>query len=169
MENKIKVCKICGKQLSKGNYCSLRCKYEDHSNIIKNSCTPELKKLKSELFAEQTKDKQQKSNMFSIAKKIVIKERGNFCERCGEFLEKDDLIIHHKNGRKSDNDISNLQILCKCCHTKIHNEIEKISNKFSGGATMENYIAKILQEMNINLDNPNFKETPLRIARMINI
>lgn len=189
-------CKVCGKSFRfyqanhKGLYCSRKCRYEDHSNIIKNSYTPELKELKRKLAIEQMKDSKQieirkkncgwemteeqkerlsevkTKNSFLIAKKIILKEQGNFCQRCGKEFDQSALLIHHKNGRKWDNDIENLQVLCKSCHSKIHNEFGKLSHRFAGLATVENYIAKVLVSLGIDIDQPDFKETPLRVARM---
>jgi len=191
-------CKVCGKKFSfddsvqKGLYCCVKCRYADHSNIIKDSYTPELKKLRSEHAKEQMKDKkqieirQQKcgykmtdeqreklsdskiKNSFTRAKKLIIKERGEFCERCGKDISDWQLTVHHKNGRKWDNDLDNLQILCRSCHSKLHNQIGKLSSHFAGLATVENYIALMLQHLGVDLDDPDFKETPLRVARMYN-
>jgi len=42
------------------------------------------------------------------------------CELCGRsFADSPErLHVHHKNGRKSDNGRSNLQVLCADCHAK---------------------------------------------------
>jgi len=111
---------------------------------------------------EKTKDS------YKIAKKIILKERGRFCERCGKELGEKKVVIHHKNGRRWDNNLDNLQILCSSCHSKIHNEIGKVSHRFAGLATIENYIAEMLKRLGVDLDDPNFIETPLRVARMYN-
>jgi GTP cyclohydrolase I len=199
------ICKICKKpfkfypSMSKGIYCSRNCRYLDHSFIIKNSYTPELKEKKRKLALEnwdgnterkkdlselmtnkivsvKTRDKLSDSKNptnimeveFQAAKRHIIEERGAFCQRCGDEVIGFNLVIHHKNGMKWDNDYSNLLILCRSDHSKIHREIEKSSERFTGLATVENYIARILQSLGIDLNDPNFKETPLRVARMYN-
>lgn len=190
-------CLVCKKEfiyyscMSKGLYCSVKCRYEDHSNIIKKSYTPQLKKLKSDLAKKQMQNKEQiairqekcgyeytpeqieaikermTKNAFLIAKRIIIKERGRFCQRHGGPISgKGQLVVHHINGRKWDNNTENLLILCKSCHSKLHSELSKVAGRFAGLATVENYIAKILESLGIDLDDPNFNETPLRVARM---
>jgi GTP cyclohydrolase I len=193
---KTATCLVCDKKfeyypsMQKGIYCSVTCRYQDHSNIIKKSYTPKLRQLKSELATRQMQDQKQielrqksgkypktaeqiekikeslTKDSFIIAKKIIIKERGKFCQRCGEPVDGFDLIVHHLDGRKWNNDTSNLIILCRPDHSKIHNEVGKTSGHFAGLATVENYIAKILKSLGVNLDEPDFKETPLRVARM---
>ena len=190
------VCKVCHKnfkyddRIQKGIYCNNKCRYEDHGNIIKNSYTPELIELRSKHaklqmqkkeqirirkekcgkgMTEEVKQKVSDANTkdaFKIAKKIIVQERGAFCERCGVALIGKELLVHHKNGHKWDQDLDNLQILCKSCHSKIHNEWGREAGKYAGKAKVANYIAKILVEFGIDLDHPDFKGTPLRVARM---
>jgi hypothetical protein len=43
------------------------------------------------------------------------------CEICGKLKsENTNLDVHHKDGNYTNNDISNLQVLCRSCHMKIH-------------------------------------------------
>ena len=134
-------CRLCSKKfrydprIQKGLYCSVGCRYKDHSNVVKSGYTDELKAKKSRLAMSQMKDPkqiairkekcgysfsdEQKSKMseiklkddFLIAKKEVLEQRGQFCERCSVDISDLDLVIHHKDGRKWDNRHSNLQIL----------------------------------------------------------
>ena len=66
------ICKICGKSFKyddrtrKGLYCSVSCRYADHSNIIKNSYTEELRKKKSDLAKEQMKNIEQIPKVFYV-------------------------------------------------------------------------------------------------------
>jgi 5-methylcytosine-specific restriction endonuclease McrA len=49
----------------------------------------------------------------------LLKKRGGICERCG-YNNQNILQIHHKNRRRSDNSIENLEILCPNCHYEEH-------------------------------------------------
>ena len=40
------------------------------------------------------------------------------CSKCGKT---DGLIVHHLDKNRLNNDIDNLQYLCRRCHQKIHN------------------------------------------------
>ena len=48
----------------------------------------------------------------------ALKLKPNFCERCqsNKFLN-----VHHIDENRFHNEISNLQIVCRSCHNKIHN------------------------------------------------
>ena len=97
------------------------------------------------------------------------------CQRCGFESEKEsDFIVHHKdflniNSKLGNHSIDNLQVLCRSCHAKLHNELSEIGGKFTGISNVEkgvHYIFKGLQqEFGLDLSDENFKDTPKRIAR----
>lgn len=47
----------------------------------------------------------------------VIELLGDKCSRCGSTNE---LIVHHKDRNRSNNSVSNLELLCVSCHNKTH-------------------------------------------------
>jgi len=53
----------------------------------------------------------------------------NVCNRCGD-LEK--LLVHHKDENRSNNELDNLEILCKRCHQE-HHSARDISGKYTKG------------------------------------
>ena len=68
-----------------------------------------------DVFTNGTKKKNGKST-----KQTLIALRGRKCECCGleEWMGQPiNLEIHHLNGNRSDNDLSNLQLLCPNCHS----------------------------------------------------
>ena len=47
----------------------------------------------------------------------IILKAGSVCSRCGR---KNGLLVHHRNGNRTDNATSNLAILCPSCHQYVH-------------------------------------------------
>ena len=55
---------------------------------------------------------------FSEIDQTITKIVQNFsCNRCGKIL--DEYNFHHKDGNRSNNHISNCEILCLDCHVKV--------------------------------------------------
>lgn len=54
--------------------------------------------------------------------KIAFKNKPNFCNRC-QTTEK--LLVHHIDEDRSNNELDNLEILCKRCHQKHHETRDK--------------------------------------------
>jgi hypothetical protein len=53
-------------------------------------------------------------------KKHLLREKGNFCNRCNlsKWLDKDIILeIHHIDGDKTNNSLENLELLCPNCHS----------------------------------------------------
>ena len=85
-------------------------------NIIKNH-----KGMLGKKHTDATKKKMSKSskNPYNYKDggyygKIETKE----CEVCGESQKR--ILIHHKDGNRQNNKISNLLAVCDACHSKIH-------------------------------------------------
>ena len=71
----------------------------------------------------QIKDWSQLSNMEQIRKNLIL-ERGHKCEECGltEWMHKPlRLEMHHRDGDRTNNDKSNLILLCPNCHSQTEN------------------------------------------------
>ena len=56
--------------------------------------------------------------------KALITARGGRCFKCGTGR---DLIIHHIDRNRTNNHLSNLDVLCRKCHTETHkNEVKVV-------------------------------------------
>ena len=81
----------------------------------------------------------------SQLKNRLIKEglKENKCEICGlsQWMNKPlSLHLHHKNGKHTDNTLSNLQILCPNCHSQTDNYVSR--NKKNNSYNI-NHISKL--------------------------
>ena len=67
-----------------------------------------------------------------LKNKRFVRIIGRKCKECGV---RKNLTIHHLDGNKKDNIRSNLKLLCRKCHDKIHgiNPTEKRSKKYQRG------------------------------------
>lgn len=165
---KIGKCLTCGKEFEYntsnrvGKFCSNSCRYKKHSEIIKNSYTPELRQLKKDLAIKQMKDKEQikirktklkgrKMTEEHIQKlkeahpkmdcnsyrERALEHYGHVCARCGKSFDESNLHVHHIDGNNGgteigNHSIENLMVLCRSCHAKLHNELRKSTIQFAG-------------------------------------
>ena len=65
-------------------------------------------------------------------KERLNKERGGKCERCS-YIKLEILQVHHKDRNRSNNDLSNLELICPNCHYEEHyfenNQVKNRINK----------------------------------------
>ena len=97
-------CDACGSKFSRpisylkiyqARYCSIECRNKNVAKC-KRTITP------SE----------------SLYRKLAFEQYPNKCCLCES---KNNLIVHHRNFDHKNNDINNLQIVCRKCHYKLHN------------------------------------------------
>ena len=53
----------------------------------------------------------------------------NKCELCGYSEYSGSLHVHHKDGDKNNNNMSNLSVLCSNCHMEYHHNNKSTSKK----------------------------------------
>jgi len=131
-------------------------------------------------YTHTEEQKNQKSEQRTIHgannyRKRALEYYGLECSRCGTSSQKEsDFVAHHKDLKNiyselGNHDIENLQVLCKSCHAKLHNELGKTMGKFTGIDNIEkgvHYIFKGLkQKFGLDLSDKNFIDTPKRISR----
>ena len=185
-------------QVSKGKYCCLDCRWKCHSKIIKDSYTDELKEKHRKAATKQMQDINQRkirseklkgrkmtkehikknkeshpAKPYNDFRQRALKKYGNVCARCGKKFSPEELVVHHIDGNNGyseigNHDISNLMVLCRSCHSKLHHELRKKSEQFVGMKCFEraaHEIFKGLSQMGLDISDVNFKDTPKRVAR----
>ena len=103
---KEKPCTVCGKlMLSSLNKktCSRTCSNKNRAGVNYKSGAPSRDNVKSQRFL----------------KIRLLNERGKNCERC-EYSQYEILQVHHKNRDRSNNNLSNLELICPNCHYEEH-------------------------------------------------
>jgi GTP cyclohydrolase I len=108
-------------------------------------------------------------------RKRALEYYGLECQRCGKSTENPkDFVVHHKDlnnitSELGNHDITNLIVLCKSCHAKLHNALSITTKGWSGISLVEKGVHLILKglknELGLNLKDENFKDTPKRVAR----
>lgn len=82
-------------------------------------------------LSEPSKDKAQYSRGLKIR---LINERGPKCERCG-YKKYEILQVHHKDRKRHNNELTNLELICPNCHFEEHYLENSWMNdsKYNGG------------------------------------
>ena len=122
VETRRRVCIKCGNLIPQTKYKSAKyC-----SNKCRSSSATSRHRLKYSLVEkpgvgsggnqEAERNHQYKGGVASYNKK-AFKSYPHKCNRCGSL---DRLEVHHKDHNRKNNDLSNLEILCKRCHKNHH-------------------------------------------------
>ena len=65
----------------------------------------------------------------TVYRAIAFAEKPAICERCGFDKEIASIVIHHKDRDRSNNHISNLEVLCANCHAIEHWGKQKVDQQ----------------------------------------
>ncbi len=74
----------------------------------------------------------------------ALQERGRECSECGASRS---LVVHHLDGDRGNNSLSNLIVLCRSCHGKVH-----------GGADGFEHLTEQLPESALTTDGNALKD-----------
>jgi len=98
-------CRVCGKPILAGSNkrtCSRACANKQRTGIRYNGL-----RLNDNVVSQQA------------LKSRLIAARGRQCERCG-YSKTEILNVHHKDRNRSNNNLSNLELICPNCHAEEH-------------------------------------------------
>jgi len=135
----ILICPICSKEFFTHPYrlkntkvvcCSNDCKFkliQRNSTITRKCviCDKEFSFVKSNnkgkrpniYCSHECMYKGKITTKITFYRKIAFESLPHYCHFCNS---KDTLQVHHKDHNRSNNEISNLVILCTSCHIKLH-------------------------------------------------
>lgn len=182
-EKKLMTCINCGSHFydypsSESKYCSVKCSEQYRYEICrtKHCCSMCGKELNIKI-----RDIKHNHNIFCsneckkkygiLKRKIDYKEKafatyGRICSRCNTTKK---LLVHHKDGNRLNNDIGNLIVYCRSCHSLIHQQVIELQKEFIGQADIESGMIRILfglkKAFGLDITNENFRLTPKRVAR----
>jgi 5-methylcytosine-specific restriction endonuclease McrA len=66
----------------------------------------------------------------TLFRKIAFTNYPHICNRCDAT---NDLLVHHKDKNRLNNNVDNLEILCKKCHQNHHCIRDSITGKYIKG------------------------------------
>jgi hypothetical protein len=141
-----KDCEICGSEFefiatraNKAKYCSRSCYYASMKGrgSVKHSCLhcgteffdapSKNRKYCSISCVNKGNKKTFKPKYSTVRKMMLAREMIKECNRCGYSEIPDILGVHHKDRDRTNNQISNLEVLCPNCHSIEH--MKHISHK----------------------------------------
>ena len=135
VETRRRVCIKCGGEIPKTKYkstkyCSDQCRsaaatqrYRIRRNLIEKPGVGSGNNQKG------FKNHQWKGGLWSFREK-AFSNFPNQCNRCGTT---ELLLVHHKDENRANNDINNLEILCKKCHQNHHCKRDQITGRYIKG------------------------------------
>jgi predicted nucleic acid-binding Zn ribbon protein len=118
-------CRICGNSCRTGRfYCSRQCAGLAHSERMTGTGNSR--------YRDGQGSKPYHMHFKSKVRPSVL-AYGATCQRCGGTPAHP--LVHHKNGNPQDDTPSNLEVLCRPCHTALHKSAEWKSRQASPSTT----------------------------------
>ncbi|MBT7930276.1 HNH endonuclease [Candidatus Peregrinibacteria bacterium] len=132
VETRRRVCKKCDNVLPKRRqkFCSDKCRnaFNSHAWRIKKGL---IKKPYSGSGGNQSgKDNHMYKNGIRNFSLRAFEYYGKTCNRCES--EKN-ILTHHKDHNRQNNNIENLEVLCKKCHQKHHCTRDQVTGRYIKG------------------------------------
>lgn len=129
VETRRGVCIKCGNEISQTKYknskfCSVRCRnaFNSHKWRIEKGLI-----FKPYVGSGNNQEKSISELTAKLACKKARKLLSKFCNRCNSTKN---LVAHHVDHNRNNNNLSNFEILCKKCHQKHHVIRNNITGKY---------------------------------------
>ncbi|MFW6282022.1 MAG: HNH endonuclease [bacterium] len=130
----IKICENCGKEYNPTSNrqkwckkCGEEIKQKNKKEYIKKYHKNNYKKKGYNQKGENNNSYKTGIGFFQRKKRDSMEEVK--CERCGS---KENLLVHHKDRNRENNNLENLEMLCKSCHQKEHMIRDEETGRFKG-------------------------------------
>jgi hypothetical protein len=128
-----RICKDCGKSYLPGSNRQLRC--IDCQGILSRS---RCKNYHERTYVRRGYNQLEKNNNnwkggIGIFRRLIAIES---CSRCGSA---DNLCVHHKDENRYNNEVENLECLCKRCHQLHHKCYMNLSSKSTISTSIKRY------------------------------
>lgn len=134
VETRRRVCKRCNTVIDSSKYknaiyCSITCRNAENAyrHAVK---TGRIKKPGVGSGGAQlgTDNHMYKTGIGTYSEK-AFEFYGRMCNRCSST---EYLVVHHNDEDRTNNDISNLEVLCKSCHQKYHETRDELGRYTKG-------------------------------------
>jgi 5-methylcytosine-specific restriction endonuclease McrA len=129
-----KICEECGKEYKPASnrqkwctFCGEKIKKEKKKEYMKKYHKEHYKKKGYNQKGENNNSYKTGIGIFRRKKLESVEEE--ICERCGSD---ENLLVHHKDRDRTNNDLDNLELLCKSCHQKEHLIRDPKTGRFIG-------------------------------------
>lgn len=100
-----------------------------YSNDKWEKCEDGKWRYKKHGYNQKGENNNNYKNGIGTYNKKAFENQEHCCSNCGAT---ENLLVHHKDEDRTNNDLSNLTILCKKCHQEHHMERDKENGRFIG-------------------------------------
>ncbi len=128
-------CRKCGKEITKHKFCSSECRNSWYFNEYRLAKGIKVGTGSGALPGEANHRYKNGIGIVVNGANRLMKIAIRYCQMCGKDLLESthyEWCVHHVDHDRTNNEIENLQLLCKSCHQK-HHEVWK---NFEGAETI---------------------------------
>jgi len=128
-------CRKCGKEIIKYKFCSKECRESWYFNEYRLAKGIDVGRGSGALPGEQNSNYKNGIGIVVNGYNRLMKRSIRYCENCRvdlKYAGRYGWCVHHRDHDRTNNDPSNLQLLCKQCHQTHHGVWEN----FQGATTI---------------------------------